>query len=161
MRLTLGIAGAHAFATTFTGDASLSRRPMGRVLEPLREMGAEAIARSGDRLPLTLRGADPMAPIDYRLPVPSAQVKSAVLLAGLNVEGVTTVIEPVATRDHTERMLAGFGAEITRRARRGRRGDDPPRRPPGAEAAGRDRAGRPVLGRLPAWSPACSSRART
>jgi 3-phosphoshikimate 1-carboxyvinyltransferase len=111
-RLTMGIAGAHPFATTFVGDASLSRRPMGRVLDPLRQMGAEVIARSGDRLPLTIRGADPMAPITYRVPVPSAQVKSAVLLAGLNVEGVTTVIEPVATRDHTERMLRGFGAEI-------------------------------------------------
>jgi 3-phosphoshikimate 1-carboxyvinyltransferase len=112
VRLTLGMAGAHAFATTFTGDASLSRRPMGRVLEPLREMGAEVIARSGDRLPLTIRGADPMAPITYRVPVPSAQVKSAVLLAGLNIEGTTTVVEPVPTRDHTERMLKGFGAEI-------------------------------------------------
>jgi 3-phosphoshikimate 1-carboxyvinyltransferase len=112
-RLTMGIAGAHPFATTFVGDASLSRRPMGRVLEPLREMGTEVIARTGDRLPLTLRGADPMAPIVYRVPVPSAQVKSAVLLAGLNIEGVTTVIEPVATRDHTERMLQGFGADIS------------------------------------------------
>jgi 3-phosphoshikimate 1-carboxyvinyltransferase len=113
-RLTLGIAAAHPFASTFVGDASLSRRPMGRVLDPLREMGADVIARGGDRLPLTIRGADPMAPIVYRVPVPSAQVKSAVLLAGLNIEGTTTVIEPVATRDHTERMLAGFGAEITR-----------------------------------------------
>jgi 3-phosphoshikimate 1-carboxyvinyltransferase len=113
VRLTIGMAGAHPFATTFVGDASLSRRPMGRVLDPLREMGADVVARSGDRLPLTIRGADPMAPIEYRLPVPSAQVKSAVLLAGLNIEGVTTVIEPVATRDHTERMLKGFGADIT------------------------------------------------
>jgi 3-phosphoshikimate 1-carboxyvinyltransferase len=112
-RLTMGIAGAHPFATTFVGDPSLSRRPMGRVLDPLREMGTEVIARSGDRLPLTLRGADPMAPIVYRVPVPSAQVKSAVLLAGLNIEGTTTVIEPVATRDHTERMLQGFGADIS------------------------------------------------
>jgi 3-phosphoshikimate 1-carboxyvinyltransferase len=112
VRLAMGIAGAHPFATTFIGDASLSRRPMGRVLEPLRDMGAQVIARSGDRLPLTIRGADPMAPIVYRVPVPSAQVKSAVLLAGLNVEGVTTVVEPVATRDHTERMLKGFGADI-------------------------------------------------
>ncbi len=113
VRLAVGIAGAHAFASTFVGDASLSRRPMARVLEPLRDMGAEVIARSGDRLPLTLRGADPMAPIVYRVPVPSAQVKSAVLLAGLNIEGITTVIEPVATRDHTERMLQGFGADLT------------------------------------------------
>ena len=113
VRLAIGIAGAHPFATTFVGDASLSRRPMARVLDPLQEMGAEVIARTGGRLPLTIRGADPMAPIDYRVPVPSAQVKSAVLLAGLNIEGVTTVIEPVATRDHTERMLKGFGADIS------------------------------------------------
>ena len=112
VRLTMGIAAAYPFASTFIGDASLSRRPMGRVLEPLRQMGADVIARSGDRLPLSLRGADPMAPISYRVPVPSAQVKSAVLLAGLNIEGITTVIEPVATRDHTERMLAGFGADL-------------------------------------------------
>ena len=112
VRLTMGIAAAHPFASTFIGDASLSGRPMGRVLEPLRKMGADVIARSGDRLPLSLRGADPMAPITYRVPVASAQVKSAVLLAGLNIEGVTTVIEPVATRDHTERMLAGFGADL-------------------------------------------------
>ncbi|MGQ7790924.1 3-phosphoshikimate 1-carboxyvinyltransferase [Faunimonas sp. B44] len=111
-RLAMGIAAAHPFATTFVGDASLSRRPMGRVLQPLRDMGADVIARSGDRLPLTLRGAEAMAPIAYRVPVPSAQVKSAVLLAGANIEGITTVIEPVPTRDHTEKMLAGFGAEI-------------------------------------------------
>ena len=113
VRLAIGIAGAHPFATSFAGDASLTRRPMARVLDPLREMGAEVIARSGDRLPLSIRAADPMTPIEYRVPVPSAQVKSAVLLAGLNIEGVTTVIEPVATRDHTERMLKGFGADIT------------------------------------------------
>jgi 3-phosphoshikimate 1-carboxyvinyltransferase len=113
VRLAIGVAGAHAFSTTFVGDASLSRRPMGRVLDPLREMGADVVARSGDRLPLSIRGADPMAPITYRVPVPSAQVKSAVLLAALSVEGVTTVIEPVTTRDHTERMLKSFGADIT------------------------------------------------
>ncbi len=117
VRLAIGLAAAHPFATTFCGDASLSGRPMGRVLDPLREMGADVIARSGDRLPLTVRGVDPMAPIAYRVPVPSAQVKSAILLAGLNIEGVTSVIEPVATRDHTERMLAGFGAEIDIRGR--------------------------------------------
>ncbi len=115
VRLAIGMAGAHPFATTFIGDASLSRRPMQRVLDPLREMGAEIVARSGDRLPLSIRGADPMAPIEYRVPVPSAQVKSAVLLAGLNIEGITTVVEPVATRDHTERMLKGFGADIMTR----------------------------------------------
>ncbi len=112
VRLTMGLAAAHPFASTFIGDVSLSGRPMGRVLEPLRQMGADVIARSGDRLPLSLRGADPMAPITYRVPVASAQVKSAILLAGLNIEGITTVIEPVATRDHTERMLAGFGADL-------------------------------------------------
>ena len=112
VRLALGIAGSHAFATTFTGDASLVKRPMGRILDPLRRMGVQAIARSGDRLPATVRGPETLVPIEYRVPVPSAQVKSAVLLAALNSGGVTTVIEPVATRDHTERMLAAFGAAI-------------------------------------------------
>ncbi|WP_319772481.1 3-phosphoshikimate 1-carboxyvinyltransferase [Breoghania sp.] len=111
-RLTMGLVASHAITTTFIGDASLSRRPMGRVLEPLREMGAEVLARSGDRLPLTIRGPQTALPITYRVPVPSAQVKSAVLLAGLNAPGITTVIEPIATRDHTERMLLGFGAEL-------------------------------------------------
>jgi 3-phosphoshikimate 1-carboxyvinyltransferase len=113
VRLTIGIAGAHPFATTFVGDASLSKRPMGRVTDPLKLMGAEVIAHSGNRLPLSIRGGDHMAPINYRVPVPSAQVKSAVLLAGLNLVGTTIVIEPVATRDHTERMLEGFGADIS------------------------------------------------
>ncbi|WP_319530513.1 3-phosphoshikimate 1-carboxyvinyltransferase [uncultured Cohaesibacter sp.] len=111
-RLVMGIAGAHAFATTFMGDASLSSRPMGRVLNPLREMGAEVLGRSGDRLPLTIKGADLAAPITYRVPMASAQVKSCVLLAGLNMAGTTTVIEPIRTRDHTERMLRGFGATL-------------------------------------------------
>ncbi|TPQ51530.1 3-phosphoshikimate 1-carboxyvinyltransferase [Prosthecomicrobium hirschii] len=111
-RLTMGLVGGHAVAATFVGDASLSRRPMGRVLDPLRRMGVEVIARKGDRLPLTLRGPDTVIPIEYRVPVPSAQVKSAVLLCGLNSPGVTTVIEPIATRDHTERMLVGFGAAL-------------------------------------------------
>ena len=146
---TIGIAGAHPFATTFVGDASLSKRPMGRVLDPLRQMGAEVVARTGDRLPLSIRGADAMTPIEYRVPVPSAQVKSAVLLAGLNIAGVTTVIEPVATRDHTERMLEGFGADITTTRDAGRRGGDPPRRPAGAQAAGGHRSGRSELRRLP------------
>jgi 3-phosphoshikimate 1-carboxyvinyltransferase len=112
VRLAMGLAGTHAFASTFTGDASLIRRPMGRVLDPLRRMGVQVIARSGDRLPATIRGPDVPVPIEYRLPVASAQVKSAVLLAGLNVPGTTTVIEPTATRDHTERMLLAFGAAI-------------------------------------------------
>jgi 3-phosphoshikimate 1-carboxyvinyltransferase len=112
VRLAMGIAGSHAFATTFTGDASLVRRPMGRVLDPLRRLGTQVLARSGDRLPVTVRGPETLVPIEYRVPVPSAQVKSAVLLAALNGGGVTTVVEPVATRDHTERMLAAFGAAI-------------------------------------------------
>ncbi len=111
-RLVMGIAGAHAFSTTFMGDASLSGRPMGRVLNPLREMGVQVLSRSGDRLPLTLKGADPASPITYRVPMASAQVKSCVLLAGLNMAGTTTVIEPIKTRDHTEKMLRGFGAEL-------------------------------------------------
>lgn len=112
-RLTMGLVGGHAIAATFVGDASLSRRPMGRVLNPLREMGVEVIARAGDRLPLTLKGPKTLTPITYRVPMASAQVKSAVLLAGLGAPGVTTVIEAVATRDHTERMLQGFGAALS------------------------------------------------
>lgn len=112
VRLAMGLAGSHAFATTFTGDQSLCSRPMGRVMEPLRRMGTQILARSGDRLPATLRGPNLAIPIEYRLPVPSAQVKSAILMAGLNAAGTTTVIEPIATRDHTERMLLGFGASL-------------------------------------------------
>lgn len=111
-RLAMGLAGPYDFETTFTGDASLSRRPMGRVLEPLRLMGVQVRAEAGDRLPVTLRGPRTPAPISYRLPMASAQVKSAVLMAGLNSPGITTVIEPVMTRDHTERMLKGFGATL-------------------------------------------------
>ncbi|MEM1046894.1 MAG: 3-phosphoshikimate 1-carboxyvinyltransferase [Pseudomonadota bacterium] len=112
VRLSMGLIGGHAISATFIGDASLTARPMGRVLDPLRDMGVDVLSRSGDRLPLTLRGPDTLAPITYRVPVPSAQVKSCVLLAGLNSPGVTTVVEPVATRDHTERMLVGFGADL-------------------------------------------------
>jgi len=112
-RLTMGLVGSYDMKTTFTGDASLSKRPMGRVLDPLRLMGTQVLeAAAGDRMPLTLHGPKVAAPISYRVPMPSAQVKSAVLLAGLNAPGVTTVIEPVMTRDHTEKMLKGFGAEI-------------------------------------------------
>ncbi|MEM8853778.1 MAG: 3-phosphoshikimate 1-carboxyvinyltransferase [Pseudomonadota bacterium] len=118
-RLTMGIVAGHNIAATFMGDASLSRRPMGRVLNPLRQMGVEVIAREGDRVPLTLRGPKTLIPIDYTLPVASAQVKSAVLLAGLNAPGETTVVERVATRDHTERMLKAFGATVRREAREG------------------------------------------
>ncbi len=112
VRLCMGLVAGHPIAATFVGDASLSGRPMGRVLDPLRLMGAEAISRTGGRLPLTIRGAATAAPIDYTLPMPSAQVKSAVLLAGLNAPGVTTVREPIPVRDHTERMLRGFGATL-------------------------------------------------
>src|SRR5262249_4230293 len=90
-----------------------SKRPMGRVIEPLSRMGAEFTSSPGGRLPLMVRGLAPAVPIEYRLPVASAQVKSAVLLAGLNTPGITRVTEPVATRDHSERMLAGFGADLT------------------------------------------------
>jgi len=112
-RLLMGLVASHALTVTFTGDASLSKRPMNRVIEPLSRMGAEFTAYPGGRLPLTVRGLVPAVPITYRLPVASAQVKSAVLLAGLNAPGITRVEEPVPTRDHTERMLAGFGADVT------------------------------------------------
>lgn len=111
-RLLMGLVASHAVTATFTGDASLSKRPMNRVIEPLSLMGADVTASPGGRLPLMLRGLCPAVPIEYRLPVASAQVKSAVLLAGLNTPGITRVIEPVATRDHSERMLRGFGAEL-------------------------------------------------
>ncbi|WP_029873774.1 3-phosphoshikimate 1-carboxyvinyltransferase [Rhizobium leguminosarum] len=113
VRLTMGLVGTYDFHSTFTGDASLSKRPMGRVLAPLREMGVQVSASEGDRLPVTLRGPGTPSPIRYRVPMASAQVKSAVLLAGLNTPGVTTVIEPVMTRDHTEKMLQGFGAALS------------------------------------------------
>ena len=114
VRLMMGAVATSPITATFTGDASLRRRPMKRVLDPLALFGAEATAREGGRLPVTLVGArDPM-PVTYRLPVASAQVKSAVLLAGLNAPGETTVIEAEATRDHTERMLQHFGATIRR-----------------------------------------------
>ncbi len=112
-RLLMGLVASHPITATFTGDASLSKRPMGRVIDPLSAMGAEFTASPGGRLPLTMRGLCPAVPIDYTLPVASAQVKSAVLLAGLNTPGITRVIEPVPTRDHSERMLRGFGAELT------------------------------------------------
>ena len=112
-RLTMGLTGVYHFESTFIGDASLSKRPMGRILDPLRQMGVQVKSSDGDRLPVTLHGPETANPITYRVPMASAQVKSAVLLAGLNAPGITTVIEPVMTRDHTERMLAGFGAELS------------------------------------------------
>ncbi|WP_376709464.1 3-phosphoshikimate 1-carboxyvinyltransferase [Pseudochrobactrum lubricantis] len=113
VRLTMGLVGTYDMKTSFLGDASLTSRPMARVLNPLREMGVQVEAAEGDRLPLTLRGPRTANPIRYRVPMASAQVKSAVLLAGLNTPGVTTVIEPVMTRDHTEKMLQGFGADLS------------------------------------------------
>lgn len=113
-RLFMGLLGTYDFPTTFIGDASLSNRPMGRVLEPLKATGTQILnQREGGRLPITLRGTPQAAPIEYRVPMASAQVKSAVLLAGLNAPGITTVIEDTYTRDHTERMLEAFGADIT------------------------------------------------
>lgn len=112
-RLLMGLVASHAITATFTGDASLSKRPMGRVIEPLGLMGADITPSPGGRLPLMVRGASPAVPITYTLPVASAQVKSAILLAGLNTPGITQVIEPVPTRDHSERMLAGFGADLS------------------------------------------------
>ena len=110
-RLMLGVVAGHDMTATLTGDASLSRRPMGRVLGPLTTMGLR-VECEADTLPLTVRGTADLIPIEYVLPVPSAQVKSSVLLAGLHAPGRTTVIEPLPTRDHTERMLAYFGAEL-------------------------------------------------
>jgi 3-phosphoshikimate 1-carboxyvinyltransferase len=116
-RLLMGLVASHDISITFTGDASLSMRPMGRVIEPLSRMGADFTAREThdgkECLPLTVRGLCPAVPMEYRLPVASAQVKSAILLAGLNTPGVTKVIEPVPTRDHSETMLKGFGAKIS------------------------------------------------
>lgn len=112
-RLLMGLVASHGITASFIGDASLSGRPMGRVIDPLSQMGASFTASPGGTLPLMMTGSLPAVPITYRLPVASAQVKSAILLAGLNTPGVTTVIEPVPTRDHSERMLKGFGADIT------------------------------------------------
>ena len=113
VRLLMGAMATHPISATFTGDASLNKRPMARVTDPIALFGAEAHGRTGGRLPMTIHGAKHPVPVHYTVPVPSAQVKSAVLLAGLNAPGKTVIVEPEATRDHTERMLAGFGAKIT------------------------------------------------
>ncbi len=113
VRLIMGAMATSPITATFTGDASLNGRPMARVTDPLAEFGCQTVGRQGGRLPMTLVGAADPIPVRYVVPVPSAQVKSAVLFAGLNAPGKTIVIEKEATRDHTERMLAGFGAEIT------------------------------------------------
>lgn len=111
-RLLIGLVASHPFTCHFTGDASLRARPMARVATPLRRMGARFVASPEMRLPLAVIGTEMPVPITYRLPVASAQVKSAILLAGLNTPGVTTVIEPAPTRDHSEIMLGHFGAEV-------------------------------------------------
>ncbi len=112
-RLMMGVAGSHPITTTFDGDASLRKRPMRRILDPLARMGVSVVSEAeGGRVPLTLRGPRETIPITYETPAASAQIKSAVLLAGLNSPGRTTVIEREATRDHTERMLRLFGAAV-------------------------------------------------
>ncbi|MGO9817100.1 MAG: 3-phosphoshikimate 1-carboxyvinyltransferase [Acidocella sp.] len=120
-RLLAGILASHELYAVMTGDASLRKRPMARVIEPLKATGAQFFARAGNRLPLTIVGTREAMPLTYRLPVASAQVKSAILLAGLNARGVTEVEEPEPTRDHSENMLKHFGAEISvTRAGKGR-----------------------------------------
>ncbi len=118
-RLMMGVIAGHDISVRMIGDLSLSRRPMRRVLDPLKTMGAR-IVDDQQTLPLTLRGSSRLIPIVYETPVPSAQVKSAVLLAGLAASGATTVIEKEATRDHTERMLRYFGAQISTESRGGK-----------------------------------------
>ncbi len=113
VRLIMGCMATSPITATFTGDASLRSRPMGRITDPVALFGAQSYGREGGRLPMTIVGAADPVPVRYTVPMPSAQVKSAVLLAGLNVPGETVVIEKEATRDHTERMLAGFGADVT------------------------------------------------
>ena len=113
-RLMMGVVGGHGITAAFDGDDSLRKRPMARILDPLRLAGAEVLSQGeGGRCPIVLRGARDPAPILYRTPVASAQIKSAVLFAGLNARGVTTVVEAEASRDHTEKMLGHFGAEVT------------------------------------------------
>ena len=111
-RLLMGAVASHDLTAHFTGDPSLSARPMDRVAAPLRELGARLVMREDRYMPLAVTGTPAPLPITYRLPVPSAQVKSALLLAGLNTPGTTTVIEPTPTRDHTERLMGRFGVEI-------------------------------------------------
>ncbi|MEC7765213.1 MAG: 3-phosphoshikimate 1-carboxyvinyltransferase [Pseudomonadota bacterium] len=113
VRLIMGCMATSPITATFTGDASLRSRPMGRVTDPIALFGAQSYGRTGGRLPMTVVGARNPIPVRYKTPMASAQVKSAVLLAGLNAPGETVVIEAEATRDHTERMLVGFGAELS------------------------------------------------
>ncbi|NOU06282.1 MAG: 3-phosphoshikimate 1-carboxyvinyltransferase [Hyphomicrobiaceae bacterium] len=119
-RLMMGVVAGNPITVRFEGDASLSKRPMRRVLNPLRTMGLQVLEEGRETLPITVRGSSRLMPIVYETPVPSAQVKSAVLLAGLGAAGETTVIEKEATRDHTERMLRYFGADIRTEKRDGK-----------------------------------------
>ena len=112
VRLIMGACAGYDMKATFSGDASLSSRPMNRILDPLREMGITATAQEGGRLPVTLESNGALQPLTYTPPVASAQVKSAILLAGLNSTGTTTITEPIPTRDHTENMLRAFGAKV-------------------------------------------------
>ena len=117
VRLIMGACAGYQIRATFTGDASLSSRPMNRILDPLRDMGVSATSQEGGRLPVTLESDGKLDPATYTPPIASAQVKSAVLLAAVNTQGVTTITEPIPTRDHTENMLRAFGAkvEVTKR----------------------------------------------
>jgi len=148
VRLIMGCMATSPITATFTGDASLRKRPMGRVTDPLALFGARAYGRQGGRLPMTIVGAAGPVPVRYTVPMPSAQVKSAVLLAGLNAPGETVVIEKEPTRDHSERMLAGFGARIqTEITPEGR--ITHPAGPAGIEGAKGRRSARPKFGRFP------------
>ncbi|HBS58774.1 MAG TPA: 3-phosphoshikimate 1-carboxyvinyltransferase, partial [Firmicutes bacterium] len=116
IRLLLGILAGHGLYAVLTGDDSIRRRPMGRIIQPLTQMGAEIYGRAGNTLaPVVVRGAAALRPVTYHSPVASAQIKSAVLLAGLFLDGETTVIEPSLSRDHSERMLRTFGAKVVSR----------------------------------------------
>jgi 3-phosphoshikimate 1-carboxyvinyltransferase len=112
VRLAMGALAPYGFTSHFIGDASLSARPMRRVLDPLRNIGVELVSHDDGKLPISLRGPRTPLPIHYRVPMASAQVKSSLLLAGLFIPGITTIVEPVMTRDHTEKLLAAFGAQI-------------------------------------------------
>jgi 3-phosphoshikimate 1-carboxyvinyltransferase len=111
-RLLIGAAAGNPLTAVFTGDDSLRARPMGRIIEPLEQFGASFVAQPGGRMPLTVTGAQDLMPLEYETAIPSAQIKSAILLAGLAAPGHTTVVEPTHTRDHTERMLRAFGADV-------------------------------------------------
>lgn len=119
VRLIMGACAGYDIRATFTGDASLSSRPMNRILDPLRDMGVSATAQDGGRLPVTLESDGKLTPATYTPPIASAQVKSAVLLAAVNTAGTTTVTEPIPTRDHTENMLRAFGAKVELTKRNG------------------------------------------